>query len=160
ALSTSATCSPRQLKSAARIDGATWTMMGSPVSLAGSREVASGRLSRHVRDVDVIAAAAVGDEGEAPAVGGPRGVVVPGGVVGGGAVPRPVRVHQVDFVVAVAVAGEGEPLAVGRPDGPVVHLRVAREAADVAPVGVHRVDLEVARPAAAEGEALGVGRPA
>src|SRR5262249_2224262 len=103
--SVSATCSPRRLKSAARIDGAMWTIAGSQIGF-----------SLHFDDVDVIAAAAVGDEGKAPAVGGPGCEVVIARVIGDVALAGAVGIHDVDFVVAVAVGGEGDVPAVRRPD--------------------------------------------
>src|SRR4051794_11498176 len=68
-----------------------------------------------LHQADVVAAEAVGDEGDRPAVGRPRREVVLLAMVGEVAQAGAVGVHEVDLIVAVAVGGESDPLAVGRP---------------------------------------------
>src|SRR6185436_14781787 len=70
--------------------------------------------------VDVKPLLAIGDKRQ-PAVLGPGGEVVDGGILGLVSRVLAIRVHRVDLQVAIPVAGEGEPLAIGGPAGVVVH---------------------------------------
>src|SRR5215210_5844390 len=106
----------------------------------------------HVHDVDLLAPAALRDEGDlAPVRREGRGLVLarPGGQHPGGQVDH---AGDRDLEPSAAPAGVGDQVPLGAPGRAVVVVPVEGQAPLVRPLGVHEIDVRVAGPAGGEGD--------